>query len=419
MKTGAAVALAAVIVSGSMLAASRGPGAPDPSSPPAATQSASATIAFTNVNFVPMDSERVLTDQTVLVVQGRIRRLGSADEVRVPAGVTTVDGSGKYLMPGLAKMHGHMPGGDVEEMVMFLYVANGVTTVRGMLGLDGHMELRRKANAGEIVAPTLYLAGPSFNDNSVSSPQQAAQKVRTQKEQGWDLLKIHLGLTVPEYDAMAMTVHKVGIRFGGHVPAEVRLKHAIEMGQKTFDHLDGFIEVLNAFDEPIERGSLDALVAMVKDAGSWVVPTIGTLGRGHHRPRRRPGLGEPPRDALLAETEHPGCGRGGRGLDPPTRSQCAERAGGSRRSRPLGQQQAGGAQGPVGWGSGDSHGDGLTTDLFGAGVLAAPGNAGDGRGRHVTLRDPGFRHAGGGRVLPAKRHLRHRGGRSACRPHPP
>ncbi len=162
MKTVTVVALGAVVVSGSMLAASRAPVPPDSSSlfaaapsAPLAVQSAPAAVAFTNVNVVPMDSERVLRDQTVLVEQGRIRRLGSADEVQVPAGVTTVDGSGKYLMPGLAEMHGHMPGGDVEEMVMFLYVANGVTTVRGMLGQDGHMELRRKANAGEIVAPSL------------------------------------------------------------------------------------------------------------------------------------------------------------------------------------------------------------------------------------------------------------------------
>ena len=285
MKIGAAVALAAVILSGSILAASRARVAPALSSRPQVAQSTPAAVAFTNVNVVPMDSERVLRNQTVLVERGRIRRLGSAGEVRVPADVTTVDGSGKYLMPGLAEMHGHMPGGDVEEMVMFLYVANGVTTVRGMLGQDGHMELRRKANAGEIVAPTLYLAGPSFNGNSVSSPEQAAQKVRIQKEQGWDLLKIHPGLTLPEYDAMAMTAHEVGIRFGGHVPAEVGLEHAISMGQETFDHLDGFIEYLNAFDEPIDRASLDELVATVKDAGAWVVPTmvlwdVGIIGRG-------------------------------------------------------------------------------------------------------------------------------------------
>ena len=251
-------------------------------------QTVPESVAFTNVNVVPMDAERILTNQTVLIEQGRIRRLGPVDQTPVPSGVTTVDGGGKYLMPGLAEMHGHMPGGEVEEMVMFLYVANGVTTVRGMLGQDGHLALRRRANSGEIVAPTLYMAGPSFNGNSVSSPEQAAQKVRDQKAQGWDLLKIHPGLTVPQYDAMAVTAHEVGIRFGGHVPADVGLEHAIEMGQETFDHLDGFIEYLNAFDEPVDRLKLGELVAMVRQADAWVVPTmvlwdVGIIGRGDGR----------------------------------------------------------------------------------------------------------------------------------------
>ncbi len=288
MKTGPAVALGAILVSGSMLAGSRAPVAPGLTPHVATEQSAPAPVAFTNVTVVPMDSNRVLRGQTVLVEQGRIRSVGPVADVDVPAGATTLDGTGKYLMPGLAEMHGHMPGGDVEEMVMFLYVANGVTTVRGMLGQDGHLELRRKANAGEIVAPTLYMAGPSFNGNSVSSPAQAAQKVRAQKDQGWDLLKIHPGLTVPEYDAMAMTAHEVGIRFGGHVPADVGLEHAIAMGQETFDHLDGFIEYLNAFDEPIDQGRLRELVATVKAADAWVVPNmvlwdVGVIGRGDAR----------------------------------------------------------------------------------------------------------------------------------------
>ena len=287
MKTAAGVVLGALVVSSSMLASSRIPVPPDSTSAlPAALQSAPPAIAFTHVDVVPMDSERVLRDQTVLVEQGRIRRLGPADDIQIPANVTIVDGSGKYLMPGLAEMHGHMPGGDVEEMVMFLYVANGVTTVRGMLGQEGHRELRRKAAAGEIVAPTLYMAGPSFSGGSVTSPEQAARRVRTQKEQGWDLLKIHPGLTLPEYDALAMTAHEVGIRFGGHVPADVGLEHAISMGQETFDHLDGFIEYLNAFDESIDRSSLDELVTMVKAADAWVVPTlvlwdVGIIGRGN------------------------------------------------------------------------------------------------------------------------------------------
>jgi imidazolonepropionase-like amidohydrolase len=296
MKTRTAVIFGAVVVAASMATGARGNRGSNLASLGIfgnlsnliAPQPPAGTIAFTNVNVVPMDADRVLRSQTVVVQGDRIKDMGPTSRVSVPSGATRIDGSGKYLMPGLAEMHGHMPGGDLEETVMFLYVANGVTTVRGMLGQDFHLELRRKAQAGEIMAPTLYMAGPSFNGNSVGSPEQAVEMVRRQKEQGWDLLKVHPGLTAPEYDAMASTASEVGIRFGGHVPADVGLRNAIEMGQETFDHLDGFIEYLDAFDRPIDQAKLDELVALVKDSGAWVVPTmvlwdIGIIGRGDAR----------------------------------------------------------------------------------------------------------------------------------------
>lgn len=296
MKTRTAVIFGAVVVAASMTTGARANrsgglaslGVFGNLSNLIAPQQSTGTIAFTNVNVVPMDADRVLRSQTVIIQGDRIREMGPTSRISIPSGATRIDGTGKYLMPGLAEMHGHMPGGDLEETVMFLYVANGVTTVRGMLGQDFHLELRRKSQAGEIIAPTLYMAGPSFNGNSVSSPEQAAEMVRRQKEQGWDLLKIHPGLTLPEYDAMASTAAEVGIRFGGHVPADVGLRHAIEMGQETFDHLDGFIEYLDAFDRPIDQAKLDELVGLVKASGAWVVPTmvlwdIGIIGRGDTR----------------------------------------------------------------------------------------------------------------------------------------
>ena len=243
------------------------------------------TAAFVNANVVPMDRDGVLAGYTVVVSNGRIVDMGPAASVDPPAGAMIIDAGGRYLMPGLAEMHGHMPGGDLEEKVMFLYVANGVTTVRGMLGQDGHLALRARANAGEIVAPTLYMAGPSFNDQSVNSPQEAEARVRRQKQEGWDLLKIHPGPTVAEYDAMAVTAQEVGIRFGGHVPADVGLEHAILMGQETFDHLDGYIEYLDAFEGPVDEDRLDEIVRLTREAGAWVVPTmvlweVGIIGRG-------------------------------------------------------------------------------------------------------------------------------------------
>ena len=235
-------------------------------------------VAFVNVNVVPMDSERVLSDQTVVVRGDRIVAVGPAGKVKVPEGALRVDGRGKYLMPGMAEMHGHIPPPqapkEFTEAVLFMYVANGVTTVRGMLGAPGQLELRDRANGGELISPTLYLAGPSFNGNSVSSPEQAIGMVKEQKRAGWDLLKVHPGLTRDEYDAMARTAREVGIRFAGHVPAEVGLPHALEMGQETIDHLDGYVEHLGAEGGPLDEAKLGEVVRLTKRAGVWVVPTM-------------------------------------------------------------------------------------------------------------------------------------------------
>ncbi len=234
--------------------------------------------AFINVNVVPMDRERVIENQTVIVRDGRIAEIGPADKIRVPDGATRIDGAGKYLMPGLAEMHGHIPPPNAPkaytEAVLFLYVANGVTTVRGMLGAPNQLELRDRANRGEIESPTLYLAGPSFNDRSVNSPEQAVSMVRQQKQEGWDLLKVHPGLTRDEYDAMAKTAKEVGIRFAGHVPADVGLIHALEMGQETIDHVDGYIEYLNGDAGPVDEAKLADVVRRTKAAGAWIVPTM-------------------------------------------------------------------------------------------------------------------------------------------------
>ena len=246
-----------------------------PAAPPQGPQTA---VAFTSVHVVPMDSDRVLRDQTVVVRGDRIVSIGPAASASVPPEATRVDGRGKYLMPGLAEMHGHVPPPNAPalytEDVLFLYLASGITTVRGMLGAEGQLELRRRTSRGELLGPTLYLAGPSFNGNSVNSPERAVQMVREQRAAGWDLLKIHPGLTLAEYDAMASTAAQEGLRFGGHVPAEVGLMHAIAMGQETFDHLDGYVEYAGGDDARIDSARLDSAVRATREAGAWVVPTM-------------------------------------------------------------------------------------------------------------------------------------------------
>lgn len=239
---------------------------------------ASDTIAFVDVTVLPMDRDIALPHHTVIVVGDRITAVGPSQEISVPDGSQIIDGAGKYLIPGLAEMHGHNPpAGSSQsyiENTYFLFLANGVTTVRGMLGWPGQLELRDKVRTGKLLGPSLYLAGPSFSGATVRSPSQAEQRVRLQKSEGWDLLKVHPGLKRSDYDAMARTADSLEIRFAGHVPADVGLLHAIEKRQETIDHLDGYIEYLQAEKSPIDPAKLREVVKLTRDTGTWVVPTM-------------------------------------------------------------------------------------------------------------------------------------------------
>ncbi len=235
------------------------------------------TVVIRNVNVLSMTSPKIAAKQNVIVRDGRIESV-STRLAKMPADTVVIDGTGKYLIPGLAEMHGHIPppnapAGVIDD-VLFLYLANGITTVRGMLGHPGQLELREKAKRGELLAPNLYLAGPSFNGNSINSPQEATDKARAQKKEGWDLLKVHPGLTRDEYDAMAKTAREEGMRFGGHVPEDVGLLHAIEMGQETFDHIDGYVDQLDGKKGSVDQKKLADIVRRSKEAGVWIVPTF-------------------------------------------------------------------------------------------------------------------------------------------------
>lgn len=235
-------------------------------------------VVFTNVNVVPMDSDRVLRGQTVVVTKDRITAVGPAASTKAPQGATVIDGKGKYLMPGLAEMHGHIPPPTQSKQyiddVLYLYVAAGVTTVRGMQGAPGQLDLREAARRGDIVSPTLYLAGPAFSGNSVKTPEDAAAMVRRQKDEGWDLLKVLPGLSRETYDAMAKTAKEVGIPFSGHVPDAVGVPHALAMGQRTIDHVDGYIEYLQGTTKPVDDKAIQDLAAQTKKAGTAIVPTL-------------------------------------------------------------------------------------------------------------------------------------------------
>jgi len=241
----------------------------------AAPAGAADIIAIVGVDVAPMDEARLLRNHTVIIEGDRIIAVGPRDETPAPDGADVIDGEGRYLIPGLAEMHGHLPsGGANAEDTLFLYVAGGVTLVRGMQGNDAQFALRERINAGEITGPTLYLAAPSINGGNTKSPAEAREKVRSYKDAGWDLLKTHEGLSRETFDAMADEANTVGIEFAGHVADDVGLARALESGQRTIEHLDNYLAFMGAQDQPVTDAMLARAVEATKEAGAGVVATL-------------------------------------------------------------------------------------------------------------------------------------------------
>jgi len=120
------------------------------------------TTVFVNVSVIPMDSERILENQTVLIRGEKIIQIDSTDRSTIPAGAQIIDGKGKFLMPGLADMHAHLLFDDAPEH-MALYPAHGVTTIRNLNALlPLHFEWREKVKNGEVFGPTIYTSGPTI-----------------------------------------------------------------------------------------------------------------------------------------------------------------------------------------------------------------------------------------------------------------
>jgi hypothetical protein len=255
-------------------------------------------IIFENVSVIPMNIDRVLTGQSVVIREDTIFSVAPSTEVSPGSKSTVIDGTGKFIMPGIAEMHAHIPNPESSlsvEDVLFLYLSNGITTIRGMLGHPSHLQLMKDVKEGNVLGPTIFTSTPSFNGNTAATPELTDSLVRVYKTAGYDFIKIHPGVPLASFDKMVETANEVGIGFSGHVPVEVGIRHAIESGYGSIDHADGFIRGIvpddagldltrndffgMSFANDLDEGLIDDLVAMTSKNKVWVVPTQSLFDR--------------------------------------------------------------------------------------------------------------------------------------------
>jgi len=198
-------------------------------------------IVVRNINVIPMDREIVLKNRNVYIRNGKIVKIDSSSSQPVSA-KKIIDGSSKFLLPGLADMHVHI----WNQIDGYTYLANGITTIRNLWGIPWHLEYQKMINSKAILGPEFHTSGPLMDGNPpvwegalvVDTPEKAALSVIEQKSLGYEEIKVYDNIDLPVYQEIIKTAKQLNIPVVGHVPNAVGIETVLRSGQKSIEHLD-------------------------------------------------------------------------------------------------------------------------------------------------------------------------------------
>ncbi|GAA4722652.1 amidohydrolase family protein [Sphingomonas lutea] len=260
-----------------------------------------SVIAFTHAAVVPMDRERVLRDQTVVVVNGKIAALGPASKVKVPAKAVRIDAKDRFLLPALSDMHVHVEGPSWNKLLspealaasknisfenfLFPYVANGVTTVQVLSGTQELLPVREQIAKGDLLAPRLILArmidGPDKAwppplADWVKTAAEARNATRKAKADGYDKMKVYSFLTKETYDAIMATAREQQMDVVGHIPYALSVEYVVDGGQKMIAHTE---EVAKHAGGDYSAERISYFAGRIANKKVWLTPTLVTTRR--------------------------------------------------------------------------------------------------------------------------------------------
>lgn len=204
-----------------------------------------------NVKVIPMTEEIILDGQSVYVENGIIQDIGAFDTLTYPVGTYIYDTGNKYLIPGLSDMHVHVE--TLEELTLFL--ANGVTLIRNMSGRGIHVYCKEAINNGEITGPELYTTSaildgdpPVWESNTVVADEaEVPALISSIKDETYDAVKVYERLSIPVYNAIIREAAIQGLPVVGHVPTAVGLGAVLGSGQRSIEHMSGYLNVANDY----------------------------------------------------------------------------------------------------------------------------------------------------------------------------
>ncbi len=253
------------------------------------------TFVFVHANVIPMNKEIVLADYSVVVKDGKINKIGLSSSIKIPKGATVIDATGKFMIPSLSDMHVHLEGDawnimyppgskfTAEEInfndILFLYIANGITTIDVLFAFPEHILLREKIKNNEMLGPRLILsrmidgagkAWPPPLGIWINNADEAKKAVIEIHKQGYDRIKVYSFLDRASYDTIIATAKSLNIPVDGHIPFSTSVEHVLLSGQDMIAH----IEEIMKFAKDYSPEQVSYYASLIAKTSTWVTSSL-------------------------------------------------------------------------------------------------------------------------------------------------
>ena len=237
-------------------------------------------LVFKNVNIVSMENDKVLLNQNIAILNGKIMVIENAKKSKLKA-KKTIDLKGKYIMPSLADAHVHLPENEEELQRMFdLNLINGVTKLRSMRVDWKHKEWQNKYNTINSIYPKIYLSAPPISRNMDATTEQLETFVKAVKEHNYGFIKILSIKSHEVFSRLDSLCKKYDVPLGGHFP-RVAMGNSLNedvffnSNYKSIEHLGGLVGEPNLFESRIQA---------IKKNNIYICPTLlwYSIGSGQY-----------------------------------------------------------------------------------------------------------------------------------------
>ncbi|WP_299430699.1 amidohydrolase family protein [uncultured Maribacter sp.] len=249
------------------------------------------TYVIKNVNIIPMTTHNEVIENAIVLIQNQ--KIISINDT-IPDGAKTIDGKGKWLIPGLIDMHVHSvshvnfgKSSPTQGATFFFnsqdmvtpYVINGVTTIFDLNSNSSYFALRNEIAIGDVIGPKIALAKLLNGGNDVghvNTPSDGRQAVRSAKADGYHFIKTYTHLNKETFLAIVDEAKKLELKVIGHIPKafEDRLEEAFVPNFSMVAHAEEFARYWrkdNSYKKALEYAK------MAKENNTWVVPTLTVM----------------------------------------------------------------------------------------------------------------------------------------------